>query len=312
MGAGQYRYTPTGSPWAFPSRSGIAANGSGFTAGNPPAPEGTQVAFLQKTGSFSQAVAGWAAGSYRLDLLRRPARQQRDVAAGLPGPGRRRRGRHLHPLRHVVPDLHDGRLHRDRRVAHRSRSRGSTPPAATTPPSSTRVARRTAPCHAASPTGASSRCRWGPASSGTDPTGSPWTFTGRAGIAANGSGFTAGNPPAPEGTQVAFLQKTGSFSQAVAGWAAGSYRLTFYAAQRGNTGTSRQDFRVLVDGVVVGTFTPSGTSYQVLTTAAFTRHGRVAHDRVPGIEQRRRRQHRLHRSDFRCRGLVCRHPSIDG
>ena len=102
------------------------------------------------------------------------------------------------------------------------------------------------------------------------PTGSPWAFADDAGIAANGSGFTAGNPPAPEGTQVAFLQKTGSFSQAVAGWAAGSYRLTFRAAQRGNNGTSRQDFRVLVDGVAVGTFTPAGTSYQVLTTAAFT------------------------------------------
>ena len=48
VGAGQYRYYPTGSPWAFPSLSGIAANGSAFTSGNPPAPERTQVAFLQK------------------------------------------------------------------------------------------------------------------------------------------------------------------------------------------------------------------------------------------------------------------------
>ena len=102
------------------------------------------------------------------------------------------------------------------------------------------------------------------------PTGSPWAFAGDAGIAANGSGFTSGNPPAPEGTQVAFLQTTGSFSQAVAGWAAGSYQLTFDAAQRGNYQASRQDFQVLVDGVVVGTFTPSGTSYQTYTTAAFT------------------------------------------
>ena len=102
------------------------------------------------------------------------------------------------------------------------------------------------------------------------PAGSPWAFAGSAGIAANGSGFTAGNPPAPEGAQVAFLQKTGSFSQSVAGWAAGSYVLTFKSAQRGNFGTSRQDFRVLVDGVVVGTFTPSGTSYQSYTTATFT------------------------------------------
>ena len=45
--------------------------------------------------------------------------------------------------------------------------------------------------------------------------------------------------------------------------------MTFSAAQRANFQASRQDFRVLVDGVVVGTFTPSGTSYSNLT-AAFT------------------------------------------
>ena len=127
------------------------------------------------------------------------------------------------------------------------------------------------------------------------PTGSPWAFAGAAGIAANGSGFTSGNPPAPEGTQVAFLQATGSISQAVAGWAAGSYRLTFYAAQRGNNGTSRQDFRVLVDGVDVGTFTPLRDVLPGLHDRRLHGRGRVAHDRIPGPGQRRRRQHRLRR-----------------
>jgi hypothetical protein len=102
------------------------------------------------------------------------------------------------------------------------------------------------------------------------PTGSPWTFTGGAGISGNSSAFTSGNPAAPEGAQVAFLQTTGAFSQSVSGWAAGSYTLSFKAAQRGNHQASRQDFNVLVDGVVVGTFTPSGTSYQSFTTAVFT------------------------------------------
>ena len=50
-----------------------------------------------------------------------------------------------------------------------------------------------------------------------------WTFTGRAGVTANNSGYTTGLPPAPEGVQVAVLQETGSFSQTVNGWAAGSY-----------------------------------------------------------------------------------------
>jgi hypothetical protein len=101
-----------------------------------------------------------------------------------------------------------------------------------------------------------------------DPTGTAWSFAGAAGVAANGSGFTSGNPPAPEGAQVAFLQETGSFSQRVADWAAGSYVITFDAAQRG--GGSHQNFEVLVDGTVVGTFKPTGTSYQTYTTAAFT------------------------------------------
>ena len=80
-------------------------------------------------------------------------------------------------------------------------------------------------------------------------------------MAGNGSGFTAGNPNAPEGTQVGFLQGTGSFSQLSPALAAGTYQLTFSAAQRANFQASQQDFRVVVDGVVVGTFTPSGTSY---------------------------------------------------
>ena len=100
------------------------------------------------------------------------------------------------------------------------------------------------------------------------PAGSPWTFTSGAGISANNSGFTVGNPPAPQGTQVAFLQETGSFSQTL-GLAAGTYVITFSAAQRGNHQASRQNFNVLVDGVVVSTFTPSSTSYQGFSTAVF-------------------------------------------
>jgi hypothetical protein len=68
---------------------------------------------------------------------------------------------------------------------------------------------------------------------------------------------------------VAFLQGTGSFNQSINDWAAGSYVLTFDAAQRGY-GPSHQNFEVLVDGSVVGVFTPSGTSYQRYTTPVFT------------------------------------------
>ncbi len=104
-------------------------------------------------------------------------------------------------------------------------------------------------------------------------TGPPatWVFTGGSGISGNNSGFTSGNPNAPQGAQVAFLQGDGSFTQNVANLVAGpSYVLTFDAAQRGNNGVSQQDFEVLIDGSVVGTFTPSSTSYQSYSTAAFT------------------------------------------
>ena len=141
----------------------------------------------------------------------------------------------------------------------------------------------------------SRRRRWAPASFQYRPTGSAWTFTGDAGISGNDSGFTAGNPPAPQGTQVAFLQETGSFSQTVAGWAAGTYVLTFDAAQRGNYQASRQDFQVLVDGVGGGHLHALGHVVPGLHHRRVHRRRRVAHDHVPGPGQRRRRQHRLRR-----------------
>ena len=46
--------------------------------------------------------------------------------------------------------------------------------------------------------------------------------------------------------------------------------LSFDAAQRENVQASQQNFNVLIDGSVVGTFTPSSTSYQTYSTAVFT------------------------------------------
>ena len=79
------------------------------------------------------------------------------------------------------------------------------------------------------------------------PTGTAWTYTGLAGVASNGSAFTAANPVAPQGTQVAFLQETGHFSQSI-NVAAGTYVVSFAAAQRGYSQSSSQTFEVLVDG----------------------------------------------------------------
>jgi len=104
-----------------------------------------------------------------------------------------------------------------------------------------------------------------------NPTSTPWTFTGGSGISGNGSGFTARNPNAPEGQQVAFLQDQSAISQSVPNWAAGTYALSFDAAERATNGSaSTQAIQVLVDGTVVATIQPGSASYQVYTTPSFT------------------------------------------
>ena len=48
LAAGAYQYSPNGSSWQFGGGTGVSSNGSGFTSGNPTAPDGSQVAFIQK------------------------------------------------------------------------------------------------------------------------------------------------------------------------------------------------------------------------------------------------------------------------
>jgi hypothetical protein len=106
-----------------------------------------------------------------------------------------------------------------------------------------------------------------------NPSGGTWTFNGSSGVSTNNRDFTSNNPNAPQGTQVAFLQGTGSMSQSIH-LAAGNYTLSFQAAQRigGSTtsGINSQDFRVLVDGQVVGTFQPSSSTYSSYSTNSFS------------------------------------------
>jgi hypothetical protein len=101
-----------------------------------------------------------------------------------------------------------------------------------------------------------------------NPIGGAWTFNSTSGVTGNASGFTSGNPAAPEGGQVAFLQGRGWCSQSVT-FTAGTFSISLRAAQRGNWQQTSQQFRVRIDGTVVGTFHPSGTAYETLTTSAF-------------------------------------------
>jgi len=62
-----YQYNPTGGSWTFTAQSGssgsgITANNSLFTTGNPAAPQGIQSAFLQGVSTISQTISGFVPG----------------------------------------------------------------------------------------------------------------------------------------------------------------------------------------------------------------------------------------------------------
>ncbi|MBC8101659.1 MAG: DUF642 domain-containing protein [Cytophagales bacterium] len=96
-----------------------------------------------------------------------------------------------------------------------------------------------------------------------NPTGGGWFFEGSAGISGNASGFTSGNPQAPQGAQAAFLQGQGSISQGVNGFQAGvTYTLSFKAAQRANHQSNYQQIEVFLGNQSLGKFTPPSDSYR--------------------------------------------------
>jgi len=102
--------------------------------------------------------------------------------------------------------------------------------------------------------------------------GAAWAFSGTgasgSGIVANGSGFN--NPNAPEGSQAAFLQQYGSFAQTIAGFTPGtSYTINYSAAQRGTVQNGGESWNVVIDGTVIKSNAPGGTSYTA-QTATFT------------------------------------------
>jgi uncharacterized repeat protein (TIGR01451 family) len=268
-GPSAYQYDPAASPWTFVGQAGISGNGSGFTTGNPNAPVGSQVAFLQNTGSFSQAVT-LSAGSYvvTFSAAQRATYQSSSqtfqvqidgATVGTFTPGSITYANFTTSVLQLAAGIHIiGFVGLDPRGGDNTALIDQASVAAPPPPPPAQLQ-----------DGGFETPSVGPSAYLYDPTTSPWTFVGQAGISGNGSGFTTGNPNAPEGSQVAFLQNIGSFSQAVT-LSAGSYVVTFSAAQRATYQSSSQTFQVQIDGVSVGSFTPSSTSYAPLTTSVFT------------------------------------------
>jgi subtilase family serine protease len=267
-GSSAYQYDPTGTAWTFDSGSGLAGNGSAFTSGNPNAPDGTQVAFLQGTGSFSQAVT-FAAGTYNLSFS---AAQRQNYQASsqtfeveIDGTVV---GTTFTPASTNYSTLTTSSFTFATSGSHTITFVGTNPNGGDNTAFVDSV-QRTLLAGLNDPGFALPNVGTGSSAYKYNPSGSPWTFDSGSGVAGNGSAFTAGNPNAPDGTQVAFLQGTASFHQAVT-FAAGTYSLSFSAAQRQNFQASSQTFEVEIDGTVVGTFTPASTNYSTLTTSSFT------------------------------------------
>jgi O-glycosyl hydrolase len=254
-----FAFNPAGDAWTFQGRSGISGNGSGFTAQNPNAPEGSQVAFLQMAGSSISQTVSLAAGTYAISFQAAQRVQwqngQQDFAVMIDGA--------------VVATFNpaDG--------AYTSYTTGAITLTAGTHtftfagldtaggdntafidnvrllPVTTAPAQ---PVNAGFESPSVGSESYG--SFAFSPAGAGWTFAGSAGFSGNGSGFTGLNPNAPEGTQVAFLQMAGSSISQTLSLAAGTYAVQFMAAQRILWQYGQQDFEVLVDGATVGQYTP--------------------------------------------------------
>ncbi|HTT31483.1 MAG TPA: Ig-like domain repeat protein [Solirubrobacteraceae bacterium] len=93
-----------------------------------------------------------------------------------------------------------------------------------------------------------------------------WTFSANSGIESNGSAWAAAT--APDGTQAAFIQRTGSISQTLT-LGAGLYTLSFKAAQRACCSAPNiQPLRITLDGVQVGgLISPASTSFSTYRVA---------------------------------------------
>ena len=106
-------------------------------------------------------------------------------------------------------------------------------------------------------------------SSQLEPSGSPWSFSGSAGVTTSGSSLTAGSPAVPQGTQAGYISDNGSMKYSVF-LDADTYNLSFLAAQRVSHQTQSQEIQVLVDNAQVGPIAPSTSNYTSYETTNFT------------------------------------------
>ncbi|QSQ17656.1 G8 domain-containing protein [Myxococcus landrumensis] len=275
-----YQTAPAGSGWTFVNGAGFSRNNTAFTSGNPVAPQGAQVLFLQGVASASQT---WSlpAGSYVFSFMAAqrgnlPSTQQLELRVdGSPRQSFTPTGatyqRFTSAPLYLASGAHTVAL-------HGLNPQGTDSTAFVDDFSVTRV-RDVALSGFESPAL--------PASPGYAyaPAGGPWTFEPGAGLSRNATAFTVGNPVAPEGGQVLFLQGASSASINVA-VPRGYHRFRLKAALRGTDPTQppAKDLVIAVNGTQVGHFRPASTQYvEQVSTVLWLEAGTVT-VRLTGVD----------------------------
>ncbi|MGI4875566.1 MAG: FG-GAP-like repeat-containing protein [Janthinobacterium lividum] len=273
VSSGGYGYNPTGASWTFTNQSGITASGNAFACPTPP--DGSYAAFLQTSntglpGSFSQTLPTLAAGYYQV----RVRLAQRNTNAANQGVLILVDGL---VLGSSVP-ANDGAFHvftsavfAVDKLTLRFEGTGSATAGADVTAFVDVVQVLNASGTAVAGAVLNSGFETVDAYSGSftqSPTGAIWAFGGQGGIANSNSAYS--NPAtSPDGTHIALLQNVSSFSQGLAGLAAGSYQVRAQLGQR-NYSAANQDVRILVGGVALGTNIPANdNAYHAYTTGSF-------------------------------------------
>lgn len=252
-----FQYNPSSTDWTYSATSGVAKNSSAFN--NPSAPDGKQCAFIQSNSNIYQDI-NFSEGSYKLTCFaaQRPDGSQQtinvtidNVNVGTINPNSTSFKQYSTNNFTVSPGV------------HRVKFTGTNTSGQTAfidyvdyidvQPQSTNIA-----------VGGFELPSLSPSTFQYNPTANGWTYSATSGVARNGSAFS--NPNAPEGIQCGFIQNSSTIHQDVS-FAAGTYKLTCYAAQRPDG--SQQSLTVKIDNENVGTIYPTTSSFQSYSTSNF-------------------------------------------
>jgi cell surface hyaluronidase len=252
LAATGWTQTVSGSSWTFANGGGIAANGSIW--GAPSAADGDQVAIVQNGGTITQTFTPAAPGRYRITLKA----------------ARRAGSNHTFLITVNGTQVASVNAPGTAWTAFASSSFALTTAAATVQITGIGTATdntsfvddlRLEPVSWADDAGFENAVL---NSSGYNPAGSGWTFSGASGVFSAPGIWT--NVAAPEGSKFALLQgNPGTRISQTVTTQAGRYMLRLYGAQR-YAAPLLQTVSIRVDNVEVARITPAGTSYESFRT----------------------------------------------